>query len=269
MSTPKKQIINRERWEILERLESWLEIPMTVLAFVWLVLFIMEIVRGLSPLLQITSNVIWIIFIVDFAIRFTLAPKKLSYLRHNWLTAISLLVPALRVFRIVRVIRVLRLAQAARGLQLLRLVTSLNRGMKALGKTMGRHGVGYAAALTSIVLLAGAAGMYAFENNVPAPEGPHSYSAALWWTAMLVATVGTNYSPQTPEGRVLALMLTIYGLAIFGYLTAALASFFIGPESAQIEQKAAEEESLQALRAEIAALRVEVRALRPPEAEEH
>ena len=46
--------------------------------------------------------VVWIIFILDFAIEFTLAPRKLRYLKSNWLTAVSLLVPALRVLRIIR-----------------------------------------------------------------------------------------------------------------------------------------------------------------------
>ena len=93
--------INRERLEILERLENWLETPLLVLSFVWLVLFIIEQIYGLSPLLDWTNTVIWMIFIADFALKFTLAPQKLQYLKTNWLTAIALALPALRVFRIV------------------------------------------------------------------------------------------------------------------------------------------------------------------------
>ncbi len=37
--------------------------------------------------------------------------------------------------------------------------------MRALGASMGRRGFGYVVALTMIVTLAGAAGMYAFESR--------------------------------------------------------------------------------------------------------
>ncbi|MGQ0713708.1 MAG: hypothetical protein ACT4PJ_08235 [Gemmatimonadaceae bacterium] len=62
------------------------------------------------------------------------------------------------MIRIARVARVLRFAPDTRGLRLVRIVTSLNRGMLALGRAMGRRGLGYAIALTVIVTLAGAAG---------------------------------------------------------------------------------------------------------------
>ena len=76
---------------------------MLVLGFAWLVLWVADLIWRLNPLLQVISNVIWIIFTVDFAVTFTLAPHKLVYLTHNWLTVIFLALPALRVFRIVRV----------------------------------------------------------------------------------------------------------------------------------------------------------------------
>ena len=37
---------------------------------------------------------------------------------------------------------------------------------------------------------------------------------------MLVSTMGSDFWPLTPEGRVLALLLSVYGLAVFGYITA-------------------------------------------------
>jgi len=136
VNKPAKQTLDNERSEVLHQLEDWLETPMLVLGFVWLALLVIEFTWGLSPFLETTGTVIWMIFIIDFAVKFTLAPQKLTYLKGNWLTAISLAVPALRVFRIVRFVRLLRVARAARGLRLLRVVTSLNRGMRALGASM-------------------------------------------------------------------------------------------------------------------------------------
>ena len=62
-------------------------------------------------------------------------------------------------------VRVFRVLRAAQGLRLIRLVTSLNRGMRALGASLGRRGFGYVLALTFVVTISGAAGMYTFENN--------------------------------------------------------------------------------------------------------
>ena len=122
------------------------------MGFARLVLLVVDLIWGLNPLLQVLSNVIWIIFTVDFVVTFTLAPHKLVYLKHNWLTIISLALPALRVFLIVRVMRLL---WATRGLRLVRLIGSLNRGMGALRTSMGRRGFGYILSLTAIVTLVG------------------------------------------------------------------------------------------------------------------
>lgn len=259
------EALRRERYELLRRLEGWLETPMLVLAFVWLALLVVELIRGESSLFTVLGTVIWVVFVLDFVVKFVLAPDKAAYLTGNWLTAVSLLIPALRVFRAFRVFRLLRLARAGRGLRLIRVISSLNRGMKALSASLSRRGFGYVTALTVLVTFAGAAGMYAFENG--APGGPNSYGEALWWTAMIMTTMGSQYWPQTAEGRVLCVFLALYAFGVFGYVTAALATFFVGRDAANDGAEVAGAEQLAALRDEVIALRDEIRALsrRPPE----
>ena len=257
---PERQVLDAERRELLARLEDWLETPMLVLGFAWLALLVLEFTRGLTPLLEATVTGIWIIFILDFALKLTLAPDKSDYLKANWLTALALAVPALRVFRIFRVVRVVRAARAARGLRLFRVVSSLNRGMRALGATMRRRGFGYVVALTVIVALSGAAGMYAFENEQHGGRGFESYGEALWWTAMVMTTMGSDYFPRTTEGRVLCFALAVYAFAVFGYVTATLATFFVGRDAEDAEAEVAGAAQVESLRAEVAALREELRA---------
>jgi voltage-gated potassium channel len=254
------QALTRERLELLQQLDEWLEVPLIILGFVWLALLVMEFIWGLSPFLTTISTGIWVIFIIDFLLKFTLAPHKFAYLRRNWLTAISLIAPALRIIRVVAVVRLLRTARAARSLRLLRVISSTNRGMKALRASMGRRGLGYVVALTLLVTLVGAAGMYTFERDVA--NGFDSFGVALWWTSMLMTTLGSDYWPQTAEGRVLALLLALYAFAVLGYVTASLATFFIGSDAANPKAEVAGEEAIAALRAEIAALREELRAQR-------
>ena len=230
---------------------------MLILSIIWLGLFIIETVWGVSPFLDSLSNVIWVIFWIDFAIKFALAPDKWKYLKTNWLTVIALAVPALRVFRAFRAFRLLRAARAARGVRFVRLLTSLNRGMKAIGASFGRRGFGYVLVLTLIVLFAGAAGMYGFENDVEG--GFVSYSDALWWTAMLLTSIGSDYFPRSGEGRMLCLIIAVYGFAVFGYMTATLATFFVQRDVETAAERG--EPCIGDLQKEISELRAEMREL--------
>lgn len=258
--------LERERYELLQRLEDWLETPMLVLAFVWLALLIVELLWGESLWFEIAGTTIWGIFLLDFAVELVLAPHRGAYLKRNWLTVISLGIPALRIFRIFRVFRLLRLARAGRGLRLIRVVSSVNRGMAALGASLSRRGFGYVSALTVLVTFAGAAGIYAFEHE--APGGPGSYGDALWWTAMMMTTMGSHYWPQTGEGRVLCLVLALYAFGVFGYVTATLATFFVGRDAVSDDAGLAGATQLAALREELSALREEIHALSLPRRQE-
>lgn len=256
-----REELDRERYELLRRIEDGLETPMVVLAFLWLALLVAELVRGTTRAFEVIGGAIWVVFVLDFALTFFLAPRKGQYLRRNWLVALSLVVPALRIFRVIRLVRVMRLARLGRGLRLFRVVTSLNRGMRALGASLRRRGFGYVLALSVLVLLAGAAGMYAFENQVPG--GLDSYGEALWWTAMVMTTLGSQYWPVTLEGRLLCVLLALYALGAFGYVAATLATYFIGRDAESDDAELAGARELAALRREVAVLRDEIRALRP------
>lgn len=260
LESPTPEVIERERFEVLQQLEDWMEMPLLFLGFVWLALLIIDLTYGLTVPLETASTIIWIVFIVDFVLKLILAPHKLRYLRANWMTALALLVPALRVLRFARVLRLTRAARAVRSVRLFRMLSSLNRGMQALRASLRRRGVVYVTLLTLLVALVGAAGIYAFER--PAEGGRvDSYGEALWWTAMLLTTLGSEKWPDTGAGRALCFGLALYASAVFGYLTAALASYFIDRDAAAADSAVAGEQALHALQAEVAALRTEIRAL--------
>jgi voltage-gated potassium channel len=250
-----QQQLQRERNKLVTSIDKLLDGPMIFLGFVWLILLVIELVWGLNKPMEYTSLTIWVIFIVDFAVKFFLATSKLHYLKHNWLTAISLIIPALRVFRVFRIIRVLR---GLRGIRLVRIVSSMNRGMKSLGATMKRRAFGYVVVLSVVVTFAGAAGMYGMEHPNP---GFENYGMALWWTAMRVITAGSDYWPSTPECRGLAFILSLFGYAIFGYVTATLATFFIGRDAEEKDAPIAGVKDISQLRSDIAELSRSIKEL--------
>jgi voltage-gated potassium channel len=253
----KTSSLRSERLAIVRQLEHWLELPLFVLGLAWLILLVLELTRGLSPTLELVGTLIWIVFVCEFVLRLAFAPEKLRFLRSNVLTVVALLIPALRVFRFARVFRVLRAAQATRSLRLVRLITSFNRGMRALAATLGRRGFGYVVLLTALVTLLGAAGIYAFEKDVTA-GAIDSYGTALWWTAMLMTTMGSEYWPKTGEGRILCFLLSLYAFGVFGYVTATIATFFIGRDAEDSQAELAGSEQINRLMVQISDLRSEL-----------
>jgi voltage-gated potassium channel len=217
-----------DRATTLAHLEDWLERPMLVLAVAWLGLLIAELVTELPTVLQHATTGIWAVFVADFGVRLWLAPDRLAYVRRNWLTLIALVIPALRLFRFTRFVRLLRVGRAARGVRAARLVTGFNRARRTVHTALAkRHALGYVVALTVSVTFIGAAGMLAFEQE---PRMFDGYGHALWWSAMLLTTMGSEHWPVTVEGRVLCLALAIYGFAIFGYIAGTIASWFVGKD---------------------------------------
>ena len=231
-----REPLDDERWSLLREVHGSLEGVMVLLSAAWIGLVVVEFTGGgLSPALDAAIWAIWAIFVVDFLIEFTIAPRKRTYLRDHWLTVVSLVLPAFRILRIASALRFLRAARVVRGVGLLRVVTTINRGLASLRATAARRGVGYVIAATALVMVVGAAGMAFFEApgslSTRGPDGTATspladYGEAFWWTAYNMTT-GPPRVPVTGEGKLLGWLLSLYGLAIFGYLTATLASHFI------------------------------------------
>lgn len=241
--------LTRERWSLLINVKNTLSPLMDVLAFIWLGLTIYELSVGLSPTLETIVTIIWSIFGIYFLMELFLAPVKKVYLKHNWLTAISLILPAFRVFRFLRVFRYLR---TIRSLSLVKILSSINRGMRTLSKTLARRVFIYVISLTIMVVFSGAAGIMNFESEVS--DYFQGFGSALWWSSMMVTTMGSDYFPKSPEGRTLAFVLAVYGFAVFGYVAATIASFLIS--RVKVVNKTADmEEQIQLLREEIKELK--------------
>lgn len=96
----------------------------------------------------------------------------------------------------------------------------------------------------------------AFERDVPG--GLTDFGDALWWTAMIMTTMGSAYWPVTPEGRALCVILALYAFAMFGYVTAVLATYFVGRDA---EADDAEVAGATALRRDVQALRADLEPL--------
>jgi voltage-gated potassium channel len=263
MATPRQRTVTRQRNRLLDTISRSTDKLMIALALVWIGLTIAELLGRLNPALEMLQNVIWALFALDFAAKLFIAPRKLAFLRTHWIALLSLLLPAFRL------LRVLQALGALRALSLVRVLAALNGGIGRLSDAMGRRGIGYVSIITVLVLFGGAGGMYAFERPdqlmaqgyervVAAGGGLHDYGDALWWTAMLMTTIGSQYWPVTAAGRALCIALSLFSLGVFGYITAALASFFVDKDKAGAP-KPARDRAVRLLTEEVRALRDELR----------
>lgn len=269
-----KARVHEARWELLHHIACLTCTPMTVLSFVWVGLVIVNLVSGLPPFLQALSTAIWALFVLDFVVEVIVAPHKLTYLRQHWLTVISLALPAFSMLRILQALRIVRVAAMSGSFSLLGIITACNRGMVATRRILGHRKLGYVATLTLLITLAGAAGMYSFENPatlrahgygavVQSGGGLHSYGEAVWWTAMIMTTMGSAYWPVTLAGRILCWLLALYAFGVFGYITATIASYFLGRSGqteTQQEEKAANVDA-SAIQRELTAMHQQLAAL--------
>jgi voltage-gated potassium channel len=97
--------------------------------------------------------------------------------------------------------------------------------------------------------------MLHFEKDAPDPQGIHSYPKALWWAAMQITNIGSGYRPVTPGGEVLCLAISIFAVAVFGYLTAVCAAVFIGRDAEDPKSAIPNQTSINQLSGEVALLR--------------
>ncbi len=78
---------------------------------------------------------------------------------------------------------------------------------------------------------------------------------------MLLTSLGSEYWLRTAEGRVLCLLLALYGFAMLGYVTATLATFFVGRDAEADKAEVAGAKQIAELKTEVAQLRAEMQAL--------
>ena len=265
-----RRAIVAARIELLGHVEAVLEPVMVVLGLVFLGLLTVQFsglrISGADRrALNWAEMAIYALFVGDFGLRFVLAPVKSLFLRRNWLTAASLVVPCLRPLRAAGA------AGALPSVHLLRLLSGANHGMRALREIAGGRRLAYLVTLSVLVMMLGAGSVVSFERAAPDGEIT-SFGQGIRWAATLVTTINSGVDPISIAGRVVAVVMRVYAVSVFGYITASIATYFIGRPVSGATSGSQEgsgatvgddvHEHLAALRREIGALREEVGAAR-------
>lgn len=211
-----RAIARRERYRLVERVERLLDAPATFLAVVFVLALAAELIlsaqgASIPSILTWAQTVIWILFGIQFGLGILLSPDRSRYLRRHWMTAVSLLLPFLRILRLLRAARALRAFSGIRAL------SAFNRAARTLGDVLAWSRAGYPLALAGTMAVLGSATLYLFEAE-SATSRIDDYGEALWWTLTTLTTIGASAEPVTTGGRIVGLMVMVSGLIILGYV---------------------------------------------------
>jgi voltage-gated potassium channel len=199
-------------WRV-HRWERRAEIPLLLLALAFVVAYVWPVLDPrLDPtivtVLQIVSWSVWAAFVIDFAARIALARDRRCYLVAHWYDVLLVSLPMLRPLRMLR---------------LLALARVMNRAASSLSMQVTTYVGGTAV----VSLLLGAVAVLDAERGSPGAN-INTFGDALWWAASTVTTVGYgDRYPVTTEGRVIAVLLMLVGIALVGSITASVAAWFV------------------------------------------
>ena len=208
-------------------LKSFYDVIITLLAIFSVALVFLDYssVVNLSTMpWEMVDHIIWGIFTVDYVTRFVLSKEKKKFFKKNIFDLIAILpfneiLSIFRISRIFRVARLARLSRLAKGFRLFRAFGFLGILKKRLDKFLHTNGFIYVLYTAAAMILASSIAMSYLENK--------TFGDALWWSIVTTTTVGYgDISPVTPAGRIIAVILMLFGIGLIGMLTGTITTYF-------------------------------------------
>ncbi|EET75163.1 Ion channel [Rothia mucilaginosa ATCC 25296] len=213
--------------------------PMFVASVLYLLAFAAPIMstriqEPYDAYLNIIQMILWGLFAADYCIRLYLAPRRLYFITHNLMNLAIVLLPAWRIVSFLAMIYM-----------------TANRQYKRLSE-LAMKLFGY----TAIFIIMFALAIYSVESSEPGAM-IRDLPTAYWWTFTTLATVGYgDVYPITGIGRVIAVVVMLYGVGMVAVATGALASWIIEKIGGR------EEQEYPATKADVDDLRQEISELR-------
>lgn len=201
------------RQQRLDAYEARTSLLLSGLALLYLVTYSLQVIvyQPQEPWFKaatVFGNILWILFAIDVAYRFALAPAKRLFVRRNLLDILTVVVPQFRALRALR-------AFASDG------ILSKKRGA-ITGKA-----VAVAALATVLVVWVGSLMVLSAERGAQGAEIT-TFEDALWWSFETITTVGYgDFVPVTGLGRFFAVFIMLVGISVLGVVSASLAATLV------------------------------------------
>jgi voltage-gated potassium channel len=209
-------------WETVGRsLLPRIEPVVVVAALASIPLTIAEVNGQDGDAFRVADWAIWTIFVADYVLGLAVSSNRRRYLYTAW---VGLVVVIVSFPLLPSIFALARLARLARLLRLTRLVAFGARAFPALKATLGRRGLLYVLALFALLIVFAGALM-----SVAEPQTVHGTMwDGMWWAIVTATTVGYgDISPASPVGRLIAVVLMLFGIGLTATLAASVAAFFV------------------------------------------
>ena len=217
--------------EAYDRFSAATDLPLTLLAVLWLPVLILPLVMSLPASVVRTFDlidlVIWLLYAAEYLVRLYLSPSRSHFVAHHLVDLAVVVLPVLRPLRALRLLRLFTLSRAA--------VVLINAFTRVRG-ILTHRGLHFVLMGVTGIVVVGSGVELAFEQHAHGAN-IHNFGESLWWAIVTVTTVGYggNY-PVTTGGRCVAVVLMLVGIGLIGSLSATVASYFV-------EEKADEEKA--------------------------
>jgi voltage-gated potassium channel len=241
---------NSVKEDLRQKLNSW-DWLVLVVAVVSLLLVLLEtflhIPAGILSVLHTVDTLSCVIFLTDIIVRWQREKWAAAFWRWGWFDLLASIpfdsafrtLQAIRIYRIIRLIRVLKKLQTLTG------GTSLNEKLLALPAI-------------ALVMVFFSTNLILEVERLDSTSNIKTAGDALWWALSTVTTVGYGDTyPVTTEGRIIAAVLMLIGIALFGSMSAIITSKLILPRETKDHEELRHE--MRQLHAEIKDLRDELK----------
>jgi voltage-gated potassium channel len=211
-----------------DRFSAAVEVPLTVLALLWLPVLVVPLVAHVSASVGSAFDAIdyfvWAVFVIDYFVKLYLAPSRRWFISHHLIDLAVVVLPALRPLRTLRLLRFFRVARPV-----IVLANALRRGRAILD----HRSLQYVLLAVLIIIFVAAAVDLGFEQHAHG-SNIRNFGDALWWAIVTVTTIGYgDRYPVTAGGRGVAVVLMFVGIGLIGVLTATIASYFVEDKANQ------------------------------------
>ncbi|ECL7895386.1 potassium channel family protein [Listeria innocua] len=165
----------------------------------------------------ILNWIIWVIFTLDYFVRFHRADNKWHYVKTHPFQLIAI-IPFYGGFRAARIVSFVHLLS----------ITAMGRRyIMPIYGFFRSNGLNRFLMIFVLLVIVIPVPMVFIEPEI------NNYPDALWWAIVTATTVGYgDIVPVTPIGRILASIMMLFGIAFIGMITSTLTNFFRAKKTA-------------------------------------
>lgn len=170
------------------------------------------------------------LFLFDFLYEYSNAHNRKEYMRKNWFYLLAAIPVAGGPFQAMRTIQLLRIVRIVR---LYMRIKALSERTEAISKHSSRY---IFIALFSVVIIFTSSTLF-YQYEQVANSGVNRYFDAVWWSVVTATSVGYgDIYPVTVQGRVIAMVLMVFGLALLGTIVGLVSNYFLVETVSEAEE---------------------------------